>query len=113
MFRLFASGPGFKSYICACTKKILDRSGVNNENGNWYLLAYCHSRCDYRNFRLDRIQKLAVPGKYFEQDHPSVNELNVLHHSRYFTEIMVSIDRKYAHFLSFERDKFHYLYHSI
>lgn len=83
--------------------------GVFNENGNWYLLAYCHSRCDYRNFRLDRIQKLEVLEKYFEKDHPSVNELNQLYHSQYFTKIIVSVDRKYAHFLSFERDNFGYV----
>lgn len=83
--------------------------GVFNENGNWYLLAYCHSRGDYRNFRLDRIQKLAVLEKHFEKAHPSVNELNELYQSQYFTEITVRIDKKYAHFLSFERDNFGYL----
>jgi len=83
--------------------------GVFNENGNWYLLAYCHSRCDYRNFRLDRIQKLDVQEKYFEKDHPSINELNERLHSQYFTKITVTVDRKYAHFLSFERDDFGYV----
>lgn len=81
---------------------------IFNENGRWYLLAYCHSSCDYRNFRLDRIQKLEVLEKYFEKEQPSVNELDECYHSRYFTKITVSIDRKYAHFLSFERDNFGY-----
>ncbi|MBB5621871.1 putative DNA-binding transcriptional regulator YafY [Pedobacter cryoconitis] len=83
--------------------------GVFNENGNWYLLAYCHSRCDYRNFRLDRIQKLDVLEKYFEKEHPSIDKLNEHYHSQFFTEITVSIDRKYAHFLSIERDNFGYV----
>ncbi|SHE47773.1 helix-turn-helix transcriptional regulator [Pedobacter caeni] len=83
--------------------------GVFNENGNWYLLAYCHSRSDYRNFRLDRIQKIAVLQKHFEKAHPSVNELNALYHAQYFTEITISVDQKYAHFLSFERDNFGYV----
>ncbi|MBB5634382.1 putative DNA-binding transcriptional regulator YafY [Pedobacter cryoconitis] len=87
--------------------------GVFNENGNWYLLAYCHSRSDYRNFRLDRIQKLDVLEKYFEKDHPSINELNALYHSQYFTEITVSIDKKYAHFLSAERNNFGYVKETI
>jgi len=83
--------------------------GVFSENGNWYLLAYCHFRCDYRNFRLDRIKKLHVLEKYFEKDHPSVNELNDHYHSRYSTEITINVERKYAHFLSFERDNFGYV----
>lgn len=87
--------------------------GVFNENSNWYLLAYCHSRCDYRNFRLDRIQKLDVLEKYFEKEHLSVSELNKHYHSQYFTEITVSIDKKYAHFLSSERDNFGYVKETI
>ncbi|WP_316777791.1 helix-turn-helix transcriptional regulator [Pedobacter antarcticus] len=83
--------------------------GVFNETGNWYLLAYCHFRCDYRNFRLDRIQKLAVLEKYSEKDHPSVKELNEFFYSRYLTEITINVDKRYAHFLSFERDNFGYV----
>lgn len=82
--------------------------GVFNENGNWYLLAYCHFRCDYRNFRLDRIRRINVLEKYYEKEHPSINELNEFYHSRYFTEIIVRVDKKFAHFLSFERDNFGY-----
>lgn len=89
--------------------RMVEPIGVFNENGNWYLLAYCHSRCDYRNFRLDRIQKLDVLERSFEKDHPSVKELNERRPSQYFTKITVSIDRKYAHFLSFERDNFGYI----
>lgn len=94
-----------------CDKPIsrtVEPIGVFNENDNWYLLAYCHSRSDYRNFRLDRIQKLDVLSKHFENDHPSVNELNALYGSQYFTEITVNVDKRYAHFLSFERDNFGY-----
>lgn len=87
--------------------------GVFNENGNWYLLAYCHSRNDYRNFRLDRIQKIGVLEKHFEKEHPSINELNERYDSQYFTEIIVSVDIKYAHFLTFERDNFGYVKENI
>lgn len=87
--------------------------GVFNENGNWYLVAYCHSRSDYRNFRLDRIQQLVVLEKHFENEHPSINELIGLYHSRYFTEITVRINQKYAHFLSFERHNFGYVKETV
>lgn len=83
--------------------------GIFNENGSWYLSAYCHSRGDYRNFRLDRIQKIDVLEKSFEKEHLSIDELNERCHSHYFTEIIVSVDRKYAHFLSFERKNFGYV----
>lgn len=87
----------------------VEPAGIFNENGNWYLLAYCHSRGDYRNFRLDRIKKLDILEKCFEKEHLSIDELNERNHSQYFTEIKVSVDRKYAHFLSFERDNFGYV----
>lgn len=90
--------------------RTIEPVGVFNENGNWYLLAYCHSRRDYRNFRFDRIQKLDVLEKHFHKDHPLVSELNKQHgHSPYYTEIAVLVDKKYAHFLSFERDNFGYV----
>lgn len=88
--------------------RIVEPIGVFNENGNWYLLAYCHSRFDYRNFRLDRIRKLDVLEKYSEKNHPSVKELNEFFYSRYLTEITINVDKKYAHFLAFERENFGY-----
>lgn len=89
--------------------RTVESIGIFNENGNWYLLAYCHSRHDYRNFRLDRIQKLNVLEAHFEQEHPSINELNKYFNSQYFTKITVLVDSRYAHFLSFERDNFGYV----
>jgi predicted DNA-binding transcriptional regulator YafY len=36
--------------------------GVGYSNGAWYAVGYCHSRCELRCFRVDRMQKItAVP----------------------------------------------------
>ena len=42
---------------------------------NWHLIAWCHERKDYRDFRLSRIQKLSCLEKPFlKTDHMELNE---------------------------------------
>lgn len=42
---------------------------------NWHLIAWCHSRQDYRDFRISRIEKLEVTLQPFRKiDHIALNE---------------------------------------
>ena len=42
---------------------------------NWHLIGWCRLRNDYRDFRLDRINRLVVMDETFSFDsHPSVQE---------------------------------------
>ncbi|MFT4019360.1 MAG: YafY family protein [Agriterribacter sp.] len=42
---------------------------------NWHLIAWCHWRNDYRDFRVSRILKLNLPGKAFSKtDHIDLND---------------------------------------
>jgi hypothetical protein len=36
---------------------------IGNEDGRWYVYAYCYLREDYRQFRFDRIHSLSLNGK--------------------------------------------------
>jgi predicted DNA-binding transcriptional regulator YafY len=46
--------------------------GIFFMTGNWYLIAYCLLRKDYRNFRIDRIRQLQNTSIAFQQKHPSL-----------------------------------------
>jgi predicted DNA-binding transcriptional regulator YafY len=35
---------------------------------NWHVIAWCHMRSDYRDFKISRIVKLTVTGKQFEKE---------------------------------------------
>ncbi|WP_284154843.1 helix-turn-helix transcriptional regulator [Algicella marina] len=46
----------------ACTSRTVWPLGLMGWTGRWTLLAWCETREDYRNFRLDRITAMAEPG---------------------------------------------------
>lgn len=46
--------------------------GIYFSSGNWYLIAYCQLRQDYRNFRMDRISSLIPTNFFFQNEHPSL-----------------------------------------
>ncbi|WP_406825406.1 helix-turn-helix transcriptional regulator [Pedobacter sp. KACC 23697] len=80
--------------------------GIFYEHGCWYLLAYCHLRKDYRNFRLDRIKKVWVLEENFTISHPPIHEFRNKGVSETRTKIEIRVDRKYANFLYWDRQIF-------
>jgi predicted DNA-binding transcriptional regulator YafY len=48
--------------------------GVFHENNHWYLLAFCHLRNDYRQFRTDRIQSIKNTEFPFSKEHGSIDD---------------------------------------
>jgi predicted DNA-binding transcriptional regulator YafY len=44
--------------------------GIYYQGSHWYLVAFCHLRQDYRNFRTDRINALQLTSKQVTQQHP-------------------------------------------
>jgi predicted DNA-binding transcriptional regulator YafY len=44
--------------------------GIFLQGQYWYLIAYCCLRNDYRNFRIDRIQKSSFTDQPFQKQHP-------------------------------------------
>jgi len=49
-------------------ERILDPYHIYNFQGVWYLVAYCHKRNDFRDFALDRIEKIDILKERFERD---------------------------------------------
>ncbi|NLC68871.1 MAG: YafY family transcriptional regulator [Clostridiaceae bacterium] len=42
---------------------------------HWHLIAFCHLRKAYRNFRIDRIEKLSITNQSIKQSHPPIEEI--------------------------------------
>ncbi|MBO9675375.1 MAG: YafY family transcriptional regulator [Sphingobacteriaceae bacterium] len=80
--------------------------GVFYEHNLWYLLAYCHLRKAYRNFRLDRIKKVLMLQDDFTIAHPPINEFRDKDLSENMMKVKISVDRKYAHYLYWDRQIF-------
>jgi predicted DNA-binding transcriptional regulator YafY len=48
------------------TERFIEPFAIYNTNGNFLLIAFCRLRNDYRNFRIDYIQKLIPQNENFE-----------------------------------------------
>ena len=54
------------------TERNVEPVGLFHEANFWYMMAYCHLRNDYRQFRMDRIQKIERTLKEFTKQHKPV-----------------------------------------
>src|SRR5690606_25478636 len=52
------------------SERIIEPVGITHENSFWYVVAYCHLRKAYRNFRTDRIHRIHILEVTFTQKHP-------------------------------------------
>jgi predicted DNA-binding transcriptional regulator YafY len=97
----------------APSQRNIEPVGIYHENNFWYLLAYCHLRKDYRNFRTDRILRLQKTSILFEREHreldyylkkedPKEQSIIRFHVSRKVAPYLQN-DRKYYGFISEER----------
>ncbi|EOZ98397.1 transcriptional regulator, putative [Indibacter alkaliphilus LW1] len=67
--------------------------GVYFSFGQWYLIAWCRLRKDYRNFRLDRISSLQLGTEtYSQKSHPSLAEyLEKVRNTENLTEFTIEV----------------------
>lgn len=64
---------GYKDQL---TTRKVEPLGLCFYAGHWHLLAYCHLRRDYRDFRVDRVKTVAVTGEGFDRNrHGDLQEL--------------------------------------
>ncbi len=55
----------YRSYRQESTHRKVESYGMAGWKGHWYLVGYCCLREEYRIFRLDRIQKVAILSETF------------------------------------------------
>ncbi|OYU94762.1 MAG: transcriptional regulator [Bacteroidetes bacterium B1(2017)] len=56
------------------TSRTIEPIGIFLNGNNWYVIAYCWLRKDYRTFRLDRISKTQFLDQEFKKQHPPLNK---------------------------------------
>lgn len=78
--------------------RVIEPVGIFNENNFWYVLAYCHLRKDYRQFRTDRIQAIKRTEIPYEKKHSSLEELRSKD-TRTKLKVKIIVDKTIAKFL--------------
>jgi len=56
------------------TSREIEPVGLFYQMNKWHLVAYCNLRKDYRDFRLDRIEKVASTLSRFTDSHPTLKK---------------------------------------
>jgi predicted DNA-binding transcriptional regulator YafY len=64
----------FANHSQETTSRNIEPVGIFYLGSNWYLIAFCQLRNDYRNFRADRITQTVSTPLPFKQEHPPLKQ---------------------------------------
>lgn len=83
------------------TERDVEPVGIFFSLGQWYMIAYCHLRQSYRNFRVDRILDVTITEKAFTNDHPSLSRYleEIARDQRELTKVVIQVDKEALRFL--------------
>jgi predicted DNA-binding transcriptional regulator YafY len=69
--------------------------GIYYQGSHWYLVAWCHLRHDYRNFRTDKISKLVLTDEKMSQAHPPLQAfINKMTEKRQLHKVVIEVERE-------------------
>lgn len=84
-------------------ERTIEPVGVYHEHHFWYIVAYCHLRQDYRNFRSDRISYIRLLDNDFERIHQSLDYYLKKDCKQGQDLVRIRVDRKTAKYLKNSR----------
>ena len=69
--------------------------GIYYQGSNWYFIAFCRLRKDYRNFRTDKIKKLLLTDEKIMQTHPPLQSfINKVVAQRELQKVVIDVERE-------------------
>jgi predicted DNA-binding transcriptional regulator YafY len=94
----------FTNHSEQTNKRIIEPVGIYYAGQYWYLIAWCHLRNGYRNFRLDRIQQLQRTDKSFVVESQPLEEyLKSFSTEHNMVEATVAFDNSIVRYMQEER----------
>ena len=74
------------------TRRKAEPVGIYYLGSHWYLIAFCHLRNDYRNFRTDRIDKLLITDETISKTHPPLQSfIAKMSEERQVTQVIIDV----------------------
>lgn len=86
--------------------RMMEPVGLFNENNYWYVLAYCHLRADYRQFRIDRMRQIKRTNVAFTKEHGNIRDhrKNVaVPDATEKIKVIIRVDKETAKYLHHDR----------
>lgn len=82
------------------TVRVIEPIGCFHSSINWYLIAYCTLRNDYRNFRVDRILDYELTDVPFTKEHKSLSEfMDEFENSEDSVQVIIRVQASDIYFL--------------
>ncbi len=76
------------------TERVIEPVGVFHEHNHWYVMAFCHLRNDYRQFRTDRILQISRTDIAFAQEHQPMHVYREAPQDQEKQKVCLRVDRK-------------------
>ncbi len=93
--------------------RFVEPVGLFHENNFWYVLAYCLVRKDYRQFRTDRMLRIARTEKLFTLEHGMLDDHLLKRPDTEKTKIVISVDKSVARYISVGRKQYGFISQEI
>lgn len=89
------------------TIRLIEPIGITFISNRWHMIAYCQLRNDYRDFRIDRIEKLENTATTFNNSHPSLQKyLDEITQQQALIKVVVEVEKIAAKYI--EEPKLYY-----
>jgi len=85
------------------TQRNIEPVGIFHEHNFWYVLAYCHLRKDYRQFRADRIISIQKSSEGYTKIHRELEFYRQKTKQDNKSLVRILVEKKVAHYLHFNR----------
>ena len=82
------------------SERVIEPVGLFNENNFWYVMAYCHLRTDYRQFRIDRMYGIKQTAKAFTKEHGNLEDYRKpVENVTPKTKVVIRVDKEIAKYI--------------
>ncbi|REH56176.1 putative DNA-binding transcriptional regulator YafY [Tenacibaculum gallaicum] len=82
------------------SERFVEPVGIYHESGFWYVLAFCHLRSDYRQFRTDRMLAIKSTHHNFTREHSTLDEYRNQYQNTPKTKVVISVDKSVVRYIN-------------
>ncbi len=88
------------------SERLLEPVGIFHENNYWYVMAYCHLRKDYRQFRTDRLLQIERRALPFQRDHGTLDDFRKKEEDSPKTKVRILVDKSVVRYIKGDRKNY-------
>ncbi|MBK8634644.1 MAG: YafY family transcriptional regulator [Saprospiraceae bacterium] len=95
----------FALYNETTSSRDVEPLGIYYSAKHWYVIAYCLTRKDYRNFRIDRIKSASINQNSFIHEHPSLKTYlaNLTKEDKELIKVVLQVENRHAQYLNTQK----------